>query len=90
MKEMIRFVPGSSCEICGVEDESLDRCEMCQAFACSKCIQKGTCMVCMEARCSICQEYLSSRACNECGRLVCEIHGKKVAEATICEVCQAK
>jgi hypothetical protein len=89
MNELMRFTPGDSCEICGADSVDLERCDMCRAFSCRECISRGVCLTCKEARCFICEEHLSSRACNECGRLVCEDHGIKENEATICQVCQA-
>lgn len=90
MNELIRFAPGGSCEMCGTEESELELCDTCGAFSCRECISESVCFNCQEARCFICEEYLSSRACNECGRLVCEDHGIKMNEATICDVCQAK
>ncbi len=80
------------CEICGVQHEELAKCRMCGSLICDECTsgENELCLVCMEAKCSICGEYLSSRACNICGALVCEDHGIRVNEATICENCQAK
>ncbi|MHA2117388.1 MAG: hypothetical protein ACW98J_00580 [Candidatus Thorarchaeota archaeon] len=89
MNELMRFTPGDSCEICGTDTVDLKRCDMCGAFSCEECISEDVCFTCMEARCFICEDQLASRACNECGRLVCEDHGTKENEATICEVCQA-
>jgi hypothetical protein len=90
MNELMRFTPGESCEMCGKNGNELEICDLCGAFSCRDCIAEGICLTCQEARCFICEVQLSSRACNECGRLVCEDHGTKENEATICEVCQAK
>jgi hypothetical protein len=85
------FVPGELCEVCGAKTE-LSTCTLCGANVCSECYctATGYCSVCMEAKCTVCDEYLSSRACNICGMLVCEDHGKKVNEVTICTRCQEK
>ena len=77
------------CEVCGEDDRDMNRCDMCYAYVCNECCSDGVCLTCQEASCHICGEYLSSRACNICGRLVCEDHGIKEAEATTCEICQA-
>ena len=86
----MHFTPGTACEICGEQDAILEECEMCGQQVCRKCIssKEKLCLTCLDARCQICGEYLSSRACNSCGRLVCEDHGFKVNEVTICDICR--
>ena len=81
-----------SCEICGAAQVRLSKCQMCGALVCDDCmsIEESVCLVCTEARCQICGQYLSSRACNICGRLVCEDHGTRVGEATICDICKVE
>jgi len=76
------------CEICGETLVELESCESCKGLFCTDCGNRGICLVCEEARCYICGEYLAARACNECGKLVCEDHGIKIGEATLCERCQ--
>ncbi|MBS3795017.1 MAG: hypothetical protein KGY80_08975 [Candidatus Thorarchaeota archaeon] len=85
------FSPGKSCEICGDPNSTLTECSMCGAHVCKDDVleEERVCLVCMEARCYICEEYLASRACDVCGRLVCEDHGIKEGEATICDNCRA-
>jgi hypothetical protein len=87
----MHFTPGQSCEICGKQDTELEECEMCGQQVCNECMseEENLCLTCVDARCQICGEYLSSRACNKCGRLVCEDHGFKENEATICDICKA-
>lgn len=84
------FVPGESCEICGSDRVRLEKCRMCGASVCSRCmsVEEKLCLVCLEARCQICKKNLSSRACNVCGRLVCEDHGTRFGEATYCDDCK--
>ncbi|NHI83036.1 MAG: hypothetical protein EAX81_01855 [Candidatus Thorarchaeota archaeon] len=85
---MIRFTPGGKCEICGEKTENLECCSMCGSMICNNCTAEEICLACLETRCSICGEYLSARACSLCGRLVCETHGEKEGEATICDACK--
>ncbi|MGV9170847.1 MAG: hypothetical protein ACOC38_13030 [Promethearchaeia archaeon] len=89
--DIMLFSPGESCEICGKADITLTQCNMCGAYVCDKdlVMKEGLCLVCMEARCYICKEYLAPRACDICGQLVCEDHGIKEGEATICDNCRA-
>ncbi|MHA1637857.1 MAG: hypothetical protein ACTSUB_07570, partial [Candidatus Thorarchaeota archaeon] len=84
--------PPALCELCDSTGQALVKCTMCNSYVCPQCMSNegGFCDVCTEAQCTICGEYLSSRACNECGRLVCETCGIRVNEATTCKVCQAK
>ena len=84
------YEPGHSCEICGLQDTPLCSCKMCNAQICESCrvIDDDICLNCQEAKCQICGEYLASRACNSCGILVCEDHGIKVNEATLCDNCR--
>ncbi len=89
-KRVVEFNAGESCEVCG-EDDTVDSvCHICGSFVCSDCYNKddNTCLLCGETICSICNLYLSSRACDICGRLVCEDHGIREGEATICVRCQ--
>ena len=83
------YEPGNSCEICSKE-VNLSSCRMCNASVCSACreVDDEICINCREAMCQICDEYLASRACNTCGRLVCEDHGIKVNESTLCDNCR--
>ncbi|MHA1769945.1 MAG: hypothetical protein ACTSV3_08905 [Candidatus Thorarchaeota archaeon] len=80
---------GIPCEICGQVVSATSVCSMCKSAVCSECFntELGICYSCDEARCTICGDYLSSRACNSCGRLVCEDHGTKIGEATLCDIC---
>ncbi len=84
------YDPGNACEICGKEQESLLSCKICNANVCESCIvvSDDICITCREARCQICEEFLSSRACNTCGKLVCEDHGVKINESTECDRCR--
>ena len=84
------YEPGNTCEICVQDDESLDLCKMCKASVCKSCFDSysGMCANCKEAQCQICGKYLASRACNICGRLVCEDHGIKINESTVCDICR--
>ena len=84
------FEPDNTCEICGHEEKSLSLCKMCHAGVCESCFdsKSGMCIACQEAQCQICGEYLASRACNTCGRLVCEDHGVKINESTLCDICR--
>ena len=84
--------PASSCEICGEDEMHIVSCKMCGALVCTQCLTHDTqlCLNCTEAICQICGEYLASRACNICGRLVCEDHGMKVDESTICDYCRKR
>lgn len=80
------------CEICGIDVNQRLVCNLCRSEVCSECMSAdgGICEVCLEARCSICGEYLSARACDKCGKLVCEDHGVRINEVTTCSKCQAK
>jgi hypothetical protein len=92
-EEILRmcYIPGASCEICGEKDTHLVSCRMCGAYVCTECIDHDeVCLNCNEARCYICHEYLASRACNICGKLVCEDHGSKVSESTTCDNCRKR
>lgn len=84
------YETGNSCEICNQEMETLRPCKMCNASVCSVCrvMNEEICINCREARCQICGEYLSSRACNTCGKLVCEDHGIRINESTLCDNCR--
>jgi hypothetical protein len=84
------YEPGNLCEICGQEEEKLVSCKMCCSRVCELCQVTGDdiCINCREARCQICGEFLASRACNTCGKLVCEDHGIRVNESTICDDCR--
>jgi hypothetical protein len=84
------YETGNSCEICSHEEDTLSSCKMCNARVCESCrvVDEGICINCREARCQICGEYLASRACNTCGKLVCEDHGIKVNESTLCGSCR--
>ena len=85
------YAPGIICEICSEENRQLVSCKMCGAFVCTDCMNHDEiCLNCSEARCYICQDYLAARACNICGRLVCEDHGTKVDESTICDNCRKR
>ena len=81
---------GDSCEICNEAVDIVSECKICGARVCSECFipSQGICLTCNETLCEICHEFLASRACNVCGKLVCEDHGIKRNEATICESCQ--
>ncbi len=84
----MHYTAGVSCEICSEEGRQLVSCKMCGASVCIECMNHDElCLNCKEARCHICEEYLASRACSICGRLVCEDHGTKVDESTICDNC---
>jgi hypothetical protein len=84
------YEPGNSCEICSQKQGSLSFCKMCNASVCESCrvADDEICINCQEARCRICEEFLSSRACNRCGILVCEDHGIKINESTLCDNCR--
>ncbi len=84
------YEPGNSCEICGLERKPFKTCKICRAIVCEYCwvADEVICINCREARCQICSEFLASRACNTCGKLVCEDHGSKVNEATLCDSCR--
>jgi hypothetical protein len=84
------YEPGNSCEICNLEDGILSSCRMCKASVCESCRadEESLCINCREAMCQICGDFLSSRACNNCGKLVCEDHGIKVNESTLCDNCR--
>lgn len=84
------YKPDDSCEICGQEQRPFVICKMCNARVCESClvINDEICINCHEAKCSICGEFLASRACNKCGKLVCEDHGIKINEATLCDSCR--
>ena len=84
------YVPGNSCEICGREEGTFTLCRMCNARVCESCraAEDGMCINCQEASCQICGEFLAARACNTCGNLVCEDHGNKVNESTLCDNCR--
>lgn len=88
----MQYLPRTSCEICSERDKDLISCKMCGAYVCTDCLNHDdeVCLNCYESRCTICGEYLASRACNICGRLVCEDHGTKVDEATICDNCRKR
>jgi hypothetical protein len=85
------FVPGQSCEICGSRQVRLEKCRICGSSVCAHCMsaKEKLCLVCLEARCQVCKENLSSRACNVCGKLVCEDHGTRFGEATLCDACKS-
>ena len=84
------YEPGNACEICGKEEEKLGSCRMCYSRVCRLCqvVGDNICINCHEAMCQICGEFLASRACNMCGKLVCEDHGIRVSESTICDDCR--
>ena len=86
----MHFTLDSTCEICGNDISQESPCKMCGAHVCTDCFveSSGLCLVCEEAKCFICGDYLASRACNVCGRLVCEDHGTKKNESTICDECR--
>jgi hypothetical protein len=89
----MHHVRNFTCEICGEKINALPvYCKVCGAQVCQQCTdeEEGVCLNCMEARCQICGEYLASRACNICGTLVCEDHGLKVDESTICDNCRKR
>jgi hypothetical protein len=83
------YEPGDSCEICSQEGPFCS-CSMCCAIVCESCwvVGEEICINCREARCQICGEYLASRACNTCGKLVCEDHGMRINEVTLCDSCR--
>ena len=85
----MRYESGNSCEICTRTKIKLHSCKMCGANVCDECFiaEEKLCNNCHEAKCQICGEYLASRACNKCGKLVCEDHGIKMNESTLCEIC---
>jgi hypothetical protein len=82
----------NSCEICRSESQDLSVCKICGSSVCPLCLdgEESICSSCKDALCQICGDYLSSRACNECGRLVCEDHGIRVNESTVCDVCRER
>lgn len=84
------FTFGTACEICGLDASQESQCKMCGAHVCKDCFveSNGFCLNCEEAKCHLCNEYLASRACNACGNLVCEDHGIKKNESTICDKCR--
>ena len=84
------FTLGTACEICGAEPSQELQCKMCGAHVCHDCfvVSNGLCLNCEEAKCYLCNDYLASRACNVCGKLVCEDHGTKKNESTICDECR--
>jgi hypothetical protein len=84
------YEPGNSCEICSKKEVKLSLCRMCNSNMCETCgIEvEGICINCQESVCQICGEFLSSRACNTCGKLVCEDHGIKINESTLCDICR--
>lgn len=84
------YEPGNSCEICGQQEGNRITCRMCNACICEACYgaDADLCINCIEAQCQICGEFLASRACNTCGKLVCEDHGIKVNESTLCDNCR--
>lgn len=86
----MQFIPENACEICGTEDGQRLQCVMCGAYVCKECFVKShsLCLNCEEAKCALCGEFLASRACNICGRLVCEDHSTKKDESTICDECR--
>ena len=87
----MQYVPGTTCEICNTKDgDALIPCRMCGALVCNTCRpqREDICLNCEDSKCSICGEFLSSRACNNCGRLICEDHGIKVNEVTTCDLCR--
>ena len=86
----MQFTPGTACEICGHKGGQDFQCAMCGAHICKDCFVKSEnlCLNCEEAKCALCGEFLASRACNICGRLVCEDHGQKKDESTICDECR--
>jgi hypothetical protein len=83
------YEPGNSCEICSQEKGTFTSCRMCNARVCESCLsaKDAVCINCQEARCQICGDFLAARACNTCGKLVCEDHGIKVNESTLCDSC---
>ncbi|MHA1951006.1 MAG: hypothetical protein ACW99G_10465 [Candidatus Thorarchaeota archaeon] len=84
------YEPGSICEICNNKEELHKSCKICNANVCVSCwaLDDEICINCREAKCQICGEYLSSRACNNCGKLVCEDHGLRINEVTLCDSCR--
>jgi len=86
----MQFTLSTTCEICGDDTSHEPRCKMCGARVCKNCFEEtnGLCLSCDEAKCYLCEDYLASRACNVCGRLVCEDHGTKKDESTICDECR--
>jgi hypothetical protein len=86
----MHYEPGNTCEICSQEKGILASCRMCNSGVCESCrvVEEDMCINCREARCQICGEFLASRACNTCGKLVCEDHGIKVNESTLCDNCR--
>lgn len=89
---MMLCKPDDSCEICNNTSGEMTVCRICGARVCLNCYlpEEGVCLTCSEARCYICNEYLASRACNICGNLVCEDHGTKIDEATVCDNCRMR
>lgn len=86
----MQFASSTACEICGDAVSQESRCKICGAIVCVNCLVKssGLCLSCEESKCYLCEDYLASRACNLCGRLVCEDHGTKRNESTICDECR--
>lgn len=85
------YEPGNFCEICNQRIESLKTCKMCGSIVCDACrVDDDMCINCYESKCQICGVFLSSRACNTCGKLVCEDHGIKVNEVTLCDNCRKR
>ena len=84
------YEPGNMCEICNQVEESKNSCKICNAIVCESCwsLDDEICINCRESRCQICGDFLASRACNSCGKLVCEDHGIKINEATVCDSCR--
>lgn len=83
------YEPSNSCEICSQEGTHTV-CKVCHASVCEDCriADEEICVNCRESICQICGEFLVSRACNTCGKLVCEDHGIKVNESTLCDSCR--
>lgn len=89
-QKVVEFKAGEYCEVCGEGDSVNFVCDVCGASICSDCFNEAEnmCLLCSETICSVCNQCLSSRACDICGRLVCEDHGIREGEATICVRCQ--
>jgi len=88
-RQIMFYEPGNLCEICSKILDVREVCKVCGNQVCSECFvsKRQICLTCNEALCYICNEFLASRACNICGKLVCEDHGMKRGEATICQHC---